>query len=69
MRTLWFLQPSGSDEEADRDPATTSSPKAKVGHDPTIGGLARVATRARPFLSGTIPFLPIRANTRVGKGR
>src|SRR5882672_1239181 len=44
-----FSQPSGSDEEPIAI-LLRCSPKGWGGHDPTIGGLARVATRARPFL-------------------
>src|SRR5262249_9729571 len=51
----WFLQPSGPDEDADRDLATMTALTALVGNDPTIGGPAWVATQAGPFLAGLPP--------------
>src|SRR5262249_40727906 len=45
----WFLQPSGPDEDADRDLATMTALEALVGNDPTTGGPARGATHPGPF--------------------
>ena len=46
----WFLQPSGPDEEPIAI-LLRNSPKGCGGNDPTIGGPARVAARAGPFLT------------------
>jgi hypothetical protein len=52
MRTQGSFNHPGHDEEPIAI-LLTSSPQGSGGDDPTIGGPAREATRAGPFLNGT----------------
>src|SRR6266852_2979577 len=67
MRTQSSFNHAGPDEEPTAILLRKPALEATVGNDPTIGGPARVRTGPdRSFRNECI--IPIRANTRVGKG-
>src|SRR5262249_42275537 len=68
MRTHGSFNHPGPDEEPTAILLLSAALAASVGHDPTIGGPARVAPRAGPFFTER-PTISLRANTRLGRAR